>query len=72
MLAGSAGVYGHLYNTAQPIRFLFDDASAETINLVADGAPHREVDLLFWEESKMGTSNIVILVPSTVYGRGGA
>jgi hypothetical protein len=57
-----------LFNPHRPADFVYDDNLPDEIDRLDPDAPHRRVDMLFREASKQGLGNVVIAIPSTVYG----
>ncbi|KAJ6474216.1 hypothetical protein C8R45DRAFT_1011190 [Mycena sanguinolenta] len=67
-----AGVYGHLFSPHNPIDTIYDDADPAIINSLSPTAPHRAVDLAWYNASQelAGKVKIAIYIPATVYGVG--
>ncbi|KAJ7458153.1 hypothetical protein FB451DRAFT_1182898 [Mycena latifolia] len=67
-----AGVYGHRFSPQNPIDTIYDDADSAIINSITPTAPHRPVDLAWYNASRelAGQVKIAIFIPATVYGVG--
>ncbi|KAJ7486198.1 hypothetical protein B0H11DRAFT_1142320 [Mycena galericulata] len=67
-----AGVFGHRFSTHNPIDFIYDDSDLAGINSISPTAPHRSVDLLWYNASQelAGKVKIAIFIPATVFGVG--
>jgi hypothetical protein len=72
LIIRSAGVYGHLFSPHNPIDTIYDDADPAIINSLSPTAPHRAVDLVWYNASQelAGKVKIAIYIPATVYGVG--
>ncbi|KAF8172311.1 hypothetical protein K438DRAFT_1772680 [Mycena galopus ATCC 62051] len=72
LIIHSAGVYGHLFSPHNPIDTIYDDADPAIINSLSPTAPHRAVDLAWYNASQelAGKVKIAIYIPATVYGIG--
>jgi hypothetical protein len=68
----SAGVFGHLFSPHNPIDTIYDDNNLEIMNSLSLTAPHRPVDLAWYNASQelAGKVKIAIFIPATVFGIG--
>ncbi|KAJ7315491.1 hypothetical protein DFH08DRAFT_1086816 [Mycena albidolilacea] len=62
-----AGVYGHLFSPHNPIDTIYDDADPAIINSLSPTAPHRAVDLAWYNTSQelAGKVKIAIYILAT-------
>ncbi|KAJ7160061.1 hypothetical protein C8R46DRAFT_362011 [Mycena filopes] len=67
-----AGVFGHKYSLHNPIETIYDDSDVKIINSLSPSAPHRLVDIAWYNASQelSGKVKIAILIPATVFGVG--
>ncbi|KAJ7780720.1 hypothetical protein DFH07DRAFT_949933 [Mycena maculata] len=72
--AAVAGVHEHLFLSHNPIEIIYDDDDPAIINSLRLGptAPHRAVDLAWYNESQelAGKVRIAIPIPATIFGKG--
>ncbi|KAJ6542660.1 hypothetical protein B0H19DRAFT_1310443 [Mycena capillaripes] len=68
----SAGVFGHLFSLHNPIETIYDDNDLAIINSLSPNAPHRAIDLAWYNASQelAGKVKIAILIPATIFGTG--
>lgn len=68
----SAGVFGHRFSPHNPIDTIYDDDNLAIMNSLSPTAPHRPVDLAWYNASQelAGKVKIAIFIPATVFGIG--
>jgi len=66
------GVFGHIFSPHNPIDTTYDDNDLATMNSMSPTAPHRPVDLAWYNASQelAGKVKIAIFIPATVFGIG--
>ncbi|KAJ7741288.1 hypothetical protein B0H16DRAFT_1565233 [Mycena metata] len=67
-----AGVFGHKYSPHNPVDTIYDDKDVDIINTLSPSAPHRPVDIAWYNASQelAGKVKIAIFIPATVFGLG--